>query len=303
MLSRPYHQPSKTLSFAPFAKLPPELQCLIWNHALPGPQIITITSKWRGPRQSRSRYKYSAEKPRALYKVPSIFHACSDSRQIALATYQPSFRHRLEHPIFFDIEQDTLFMLDGPTVAKFYQSTSRLLDESEDIEDSVRHMIIALGNKVTLRTINRLYQFNFVTLGLETCRKEDFTILMPDGREICPVHSLSGTLLRNLSKHMNQHSLPTIEYLTRQQMFDISDIGQHHKPYQNRYNVEFEDFVHTLLPHLDANMLYILKTKIYPPIFNGMRLMEKAGYYTQEERYSRFLDDLHDEDFWGLLED
>lgn len=72
-------------------------------------------------------------------------------------------------------------MVDERAFINFYKSNSRLAGEAEDIEDSIEHMILATGNRVAWRTINRLYHFNLSSLKMETCATSDLVIVMPNG--------------------------------------------------------------------------------------------------------------------------
>lgn len=97
--------------------------------------------------------------------------------------------------------------------------------------------------------------------------------------------------------------LTEIEYITKQQMFDLSDIGKPFISYQAQHNADFEQLVRRILPHLSPTTMLSLTTKIYFPIFNGMKLNGVDGYYTQHERWQTFLADLRNQGFVAMLED
>jgi 2EXR family len=93
--------------FERFAQLPPELCRLIWRYALPGPRLIMVVSAnpspgsgllyidrcdGLGPRHTPGFSKLE-EQPRG--PPPSLFHACRESRRLALESYEFCFNTRI----------------------------------------------------------------------------------------------------------------------------------------------------------------------------------------------------------------
>lgn len=59
---------------------------------------------------------------RALYKIPSILHACYKSRVTAVKTYYLSFRKNLRGgPLYYDFVKDTLFCEDENALIRFFR--------------------------------------------------------------------------------------------------------------------------------------------------------------------------------------
>jgi hypothetical protein len=88
-----------------FGNLPAELQFIIWGYATQNlePRTVKVGLKWETAYDTNSTYA-------AKYPIPALLHTCSHSRTIALKTYKPYFTKRLEAPIYFNTEKDTLFV-------------------------------------------------------------------------------------------------------------------------------------------------------------------------------------------------
>jgi hypothetical protein len=109
------------LDFAPFEKLPLELQTQIWGYAIPGPRIATV--------KSTSIYtqvdNFSWRRELAVqYQIPALLHVCRTSRAVALKFYRLAFAEWLLHPIYFDFQRDVLSLeFCPPTIIGTLQTT------------------------------------------------------------------------------------------------------------------------------------------------------------------------------------
>ncbi|KAF8850227.1 hypothetical protein BDZ45DRAFT_751939 [Acephala macrosclerotiorum] len=85
-----------------FGRLPPEVRFLIWEAARPDPRVVKISQV----KPDKGQGSYGAIYSKA--KVPSLLHACSESRRVALQWYELSFGHRLRSPgtMYFDQSVD-----------------------------------------------------------------------------------------------------------------------------------------------------------------------------------------------------
>lgn len=64
--------------FHAFPRLPPELRCLVWQHAA-FPRILTLTLR---PRPGRQNPKYIDDDYYFFYdSVPAVLHTCRESRR------------------------------------------------------------------------------------------------------------------------------------------------------------------------------------------------------------------------------
>jgi hypothetical protein len=103
---------------------------MIWNHALPCPRMITLSTTIavtpelfeRGRGRGRG---YSTKT--SVNAIPTgLLHACLHSREVAMARYTPALGKILGAPIFLDGERDTVFFAQPPargppnTVPYFY---------------------------------------------------------------------------------------------------------------------------------------------------------------------------------------
>jgi hypothetical protein len=107
--------------FVLFPKLPLELQRLVWKHARPEPHFIKLL--W-SPKSVRI---YSPA------RIPSLLHACSESRQVALKWYQlsipslvPAFGDNAA--TYFDASVDGIYYQDyrSPDDDMIHPSTALL---------------------------------------------------------------------------------------------------------------------------------------------------------------------------------
>jgi hypothetical protein len=107
--------------FHPFPRLPSELKDEIWNFALPGPRMITLSiSHTTTPPTPLTPATYQ----RGVYYVTTktnvnaiptgLLHACQHSREVAMASYTPALGRTLGSPIFLDSERDTVFFAQPP---------------------------------------------------------------------------------------------------------------------------------------------------------------------------------------------
>ncbi|KAN0099934.1 hypothetical protein V8E51_013709 [Hyaloscypha variabilis] len=92
-------------AFALFPKLPPELRRMIWAFARQSPRVIKL-------------FRAKVNDVYILYstaKVPSLLHACQESRRVAKSWYELSLHHReafLENysaRVYFDFSNDFLY--------------------------------------------------------------------------------------------------------------------------------------------------------------------------------------------------
>lgn len=96
---------SKAPIFPRFKELPPELQLLVWEFAIPDPRNITYSKNyisWHDWHHKRNIYLHSL-----TYVNPGILGACYDSRAEALKRYKPALGIELGHPIYLDFARDT----------------------------------------------------------------------------------------------------------------------------------------------------------------------------------------------------
>lgn len=54
-----------------------------------------------------------------MFTIPSLLHACAESRSEALKWYSPAFEVRIGHPVYFDWEQDILMFSTNPNNKDF----------------------------------------------------------------------------------------------------------------------------------------------------------------------------------------
>lgn len=106
---RPSSAPDEA-KFTLSPKLAPELQDFIWSLALPGPRTINVSSPCIEPQPGRHRELLNTNRS----SIPtSLLHTCFRSREIALLKYKRSFANSLESPIYFDPNDDTLYLSDS----------------------------------------------------------------------------------------------------------------------------------------------------------------------------------------------
>jgi hypothetical protein len=104
-------------SFALFPKIPLEVREMVWIEALPH-RVISISEKLYGPRFENSGNNVAMvqnyRKPefwqfKSSAKTPSIFHACQESRRVALKIYHLSFGGYGLTAFYFNPSIDTIF--------------------------------------------------------------------------------------------------------------------------------------------------------------------------------------------------
>ncbi|TGO44139.1 hypothetical protein BCON_0593g00020 [Botryotinia convoluta] len=113
--------PKNFHTFTLFKLLPRELQSAVWKFALQDikPRTVKLELYWWQYKVPQSgsrdflgtiltaRHKYKA-------KIPILLYICHDSREVAQKKYKLSFEKLLQgRPMYFDIEQDTLWVVGG----------------------------------------------------------------------------------------------------------------------------------------------------------------------------------------------
>ena len=125
---------SSERKFTCFPKLPDELKLRIWSFATPGQRVITIKEIIDGfgesihVRQYRiGRVMSGYRTPKrtfpliAIVKQPVTTAVCHDSRTVFLKQYPPCFEVCLIHPIYFNVNRDTLLFEDIDVFLEFCQ--------------------------------------------------------------------------------------------------------------------------------------------------------------------------------------
>jgi hypothetical protein len=124
---------SSERKFTCFPKLPDELKLRIWSFATPGQRVITIKQILHGFEESIHvrRYRigrvmngYRTPHKRtipliAIVKQPVTTAVCHDSRTVFLKQYPPCFELRLIHPVYFNMNRDTLLFEDIDVFLEF----------------------------------------------------------------------------------------------------------------------------------------------------------------------------------------
>jgi hypothetical protein len=103
------------MSFTYFPQLPLEIRLKIWEAALPGPRIITIAR----PNYNKP-LRGTCANPSHNATLKGLYFACHDSHTTMKKYYSLYFRHRIEHPIFFDPNVDILKFPDDAEIRPFY---------------------------------------------------------------------------------------------------------------------------------------------------------------------------------------
>jgi hypothetical protein len=132
-------------TFTCFPRLPLELQRMVWGFALPAPRTITIISTDFTIRDAKGwtvrKYCVAHNAP----SVPSLLHACQESRKVALKTYHLTFRPQLRgNPIYFDFQSDTLCLKDENALLSFFGGYSNFdaTGMVGDAKEKVCHLAI-----------------------------------------------------------------------------------------------------------------------------------------------------------------
>ncbi|TGO36409.1 hypothetical protein BHYA_0125g00040 [Botrytis hyacinthi] len=114
-------RPKNFRTFKMFKFLPKELQLAVWKYALYDfePRTVKLKLYWWEYKVGRAEVREflgSILTAQHEYKanIPALFHICHDSREIAQKKYKLSFGKLLQgRPVYFDIEQDTLWVVGG----------------------------------------------------------------------------------------------------------------------------------------------------------------------------------------------
>ncbi|KAF8857883.1 hypothetical protein BDZ45DRAFT_419394 [Acephala macrosclerotiorum] len=124
-------------AFVSFLKLPKELQLMIWKFSIPGARTMKLSSKGVTLRGAKH------ELLKAEAAMPSLLHACYESRRIALNKY---VLHFLEHPgmvpQYLDLSRDTLFVADVRALQALVGPVYHLGKYSQSIQQQVRHLVL-----------------------------------------------------------------------------------------------------------------------------------------------------------------
>jgi len=95
--------------FVRFSRLPLELRRIIWKFALPGPQVVKVTTGHYENDVNRH------EKLKINVGLPNLMHVCRESRQICLEKYSVKLACETRLPsdcARFDPEDDTIYIPD-----------------------------------------------------------------------------------------------------------------------------------------------------------------------------------------------
>jgi hypothetical protein len=123
-------------TFAPFSRLPEELRVIIWEFAMPRPNLIEVTG-----------YGHRVPYASATRSNPGILFANKESRKVALKNHTMAFRSRLREGIYFNFASDALYL---PMLGAFraFLATSKdgiryiRFPDSAQVEDKVRHLVV-----------------------------------------------------------------------------------------------------------------------------------------------------------------
>jgi hypothetical protein len=130
-------------TFTLFPKFPAELQLKIWEMAMPGPRVIKI-----GYLRELGNFPLCQKSP----KIPSLLHACHDSRAVALNKIKPHFENASLMPIYCDFEKDTILLMNTATL--------RTISMRYDLDEERQQMrFLALRNAFSSGTKNGLRGF------------------------------------------------------------------------------------------------------------------------------------------------
>lgn len=107
--------PHDTNVFHAFPRMPPELRCLVWQHAA-FPRILTLTQR-PGPRRRNPKYIDDDYYYYFFYdSVPAVLHTCRESRR--WAPYVRAFRNvvcnggKSDRYIWVNFDLDTVRLVD-----------------------------------------------------------------------------------------------------------------------------------------------------------------------------------------------
>ncbi|KAE9379612.1 hypothetical protein N431DRAFT_327256, partial [Stipitochalara longipes BDJ] len=140
--SQPNMRPAT--SFPQFSLLPPELRLIVWEFAIPDPRAIRYSSLSYSDFRIRTRSSiYSLEQT-----LPSILHACYDSRKEALKRYRLAFAVELCKPVYFDFERDMLEFGDFEALESFSKRNTKF-NGCKMEADLVRTLAITLEPRLS----------------------------------------------------------------------------------------------------------------------------------------------------------
>jgi hypothetical protein len=105
--------------FMRFPELPLELRLIIWSFALPEPQVVTIKKKVEQVEEDAQQQASTTFRAEASYNIPALLHVCQDSRSVARKNYRLSFKQHLEHPVYIDFSQDTVYFVNCDALEAF----------------------------------------------------------------------------------------------------------------------------------------------------------------------------------------
>ncbi|KAK6581999.1 hypothetical protein PZA11_005696 [Diplocarpon coronariae] len=135
-----------------FPRLPIELQLIIWDHVEIEPSIITVNPFKELFEDEKSHHP--AEPFFACsYRVPAIFHACHNSRQIALKSHPLLFGGgSISRPVFgspmpFNTDKDVLLFHDSAVLSPF------VLSSFQAGFDSIHHLAISISSVDTITSL------------------------------------------------------------------------------------------------------------------------------------------------------
>ncbi|PBP23739.1 hypothetical protein BUE80_DR005387 [Diplocarpon rosae] len=109
--------------FKKFRKLPLEIRRMVWNLALPKPQVIKITANGYLRHLTRGGITTQTwiNRPRANYRVPYMLSVCKESRSEVLVFHRPCFKGNFGGiPIYFNAKQDLLYFQSTDALINFY---------------------------------------------------------------------------------------------------------------------------------------------------------------------------------------
>ena len=140
--------------FTLFSKFPAELQLKIWEIAMPGPRIIKIGLLWE-----LGDFPLYQKSP----KVPSLLHACHDSRAVAIKKIKPHFENASRMPIYCDFENDTIHF-ESISALRTISARSDLGEERQQIR------YLAIGISVWTSATHGLQDFRAIRAVILTMR-------------------------------------------------------------------------------------------------------------------------------------
>ena len=146
----------QTTTFPQFSKLPKELQLLVWEIAVAEPQTLTIKhglkQDWWKMRRTVTESVEDVLCCRAEYKTPGFLHACHESRKAGLKLYRPAFEAQLGHPVYFNFENNLLYIKNWVAGFYFIEFTPKFGVSPNEIQ-SIRRLSVRLMEEVDEETL------------------------------------------------------------------------------------------------------------------------------------------------------